>query len=138
MAGMTEYSFRNEWMLAITTEFTVRFQCSTSASLRWMLSECMLSLPQVIKCNAAIWFLFRELLYAVIGNDSDIPSFGFITNPSCSVILAVLPLINYQNMIPLIHVCLSPFHHAESRKTLLVAKITPSFLPLFLRKSMTF
>lgn len=65
MAGMTEYSLRNEWLIAITGEFTVRFQSShyhwsSFPSLRYYHS--MLSPPQVTKCNAVIWLLWRELL----------------------------------------------------------------------------
>lgn len=97
IAGMTEYSLRNEWLLAITGEFTVRFQgshyhWSSFPSLRYYHS--MLSPPQVTKCNAVIGFLWRELLAVWLLSlvMTKVILFCFLPHPCSSGILANTPL----------------------------------------------
>lgn len=59
----TEYSFRNEWLLVVTTEFRqipeqslpLEYLCQSQ-----VLCNSMLSLSQVTKCSAVMWFLLTR------------------------------------------------------------------------------
>lgn len=136
MAAMTEYSFRNEWLLAITGEFKVRFQSSyyhwnTFPSLRHYITPCYLlhksadTSDLISLMRTAVWLLSWVMTKVILFGSYPVPppmeSWHCCRYPS-------LVLINNQNMIPLIclfHFPTSTMHVAEKLFWLLKSLLLP-------------